>query len=245
MTAPDPLREALTALTYQSDDGTEYEHTEGCEGEAECPGCWAQDIRALLDAHPAPEGDRTRALLAQADRLHFFLIGDLLAALGITDDLTDEQVAALLDGCDCSGEEGSRHLLWHIVQQRDTALALIAARQAPTVALDVETVARVQGAHRLRWLTIGSPDGCHGCDWAPSAQQMDGDDLVAEHARHLAAAVVAADPRRTEAQVKAEALREAAFAAVSEDEGIPWDHDYDRATVGAWLDEYAERIGGE
>lgn len=37
------------------------------------------------------------------------------------------------------------------------------------------------------------------------------------------------------------ALKEAATAAVSEEVGIPWDNDYDRATVAAWLEEFAER----
>lgn len=39
------------ALTFASDDGTEYEHTGHgpAEGEPECPACWAQSIRRALE----------------------------------------------------------------------------------------------------------------------------------------------------------------------------------------------------
>lgn len=60
-----------------------------------------------------------------------------------------------------------------------------------------------------------------------------------------ARAVLALLPGRTEAEVKAEALDEAAYAAVTDEEGIAWDDDYDRATVGAWLGERAEQARGE
>lgn len=49
---PATLREALQQLTYANDDGSEYEHNEGCEGETECAACWAQDIRKALAEHP-------------------------------------------------------------------------------------------------------------------------------------------------------------------------------------------------
>lgn len=52
MKAPTSLREALQRLTYASDDGSEYEHNEGCEGETECAACWALDIRKALAEHP-------------------------------------------------------------------------------------------------------------------------------------------------------------------------------------------------
>lgn len=42
--------EAVLKLCYASDDGSEYEHTEGCQGEAECSACWAVDIRAHVEA---------------------------------------------------------------------------------------------------------------------------------------------------------------------------------------------------
>lgn len=41
---------------------------------------------------------------------------------------------------------------------------------------------------------------------------------------------------------KAEALEEAASAAVSDEYGIPWDYDFDRATVAVWLEERAESL---
>lgn len=63
----------------------------------------------------------------------------------------------------------------------------------------------------------------------------------------LAERLLAMLPGRSEAEVKIEALREAASAAVTEEEGIPWDHDHDRATVSAWLLGLAARIaqGGQ
>lgn len=38
----------VEALTYANDDGTEWQHLYGCEGEPECPACWAASIRAAL-----------------------------------------------------------------------------------------------------------------------------------------------------------------------------------------------------
>ena len=95
---------------------------------------------------------------------------------------------------------------------------ILAVRQAPTVALDVSTCM----------------DALAGLEGVPAW-------WGGREFRDAAEKVVAADPRRTEADVKAEALREAAHAAVSEDEGIPWDDDYDRATVGAWLEERVDQ----
>jgi len=39
---------AVLALAYMNAVGSEYEHNEGCEGEAECPACWAADIRRAI-----------------------------------------------------------------------------------------------------------------------------------------------------------------------------------------------------
>lgn len=47
---------AVLALTYASDDGSEFEHSEGCDGQSECGACWAADIRRLADQHLG--GDR-------------------------------------------------------------------------------------------------------------------------------------------------------------------------------------------
>lgn len=55
-----------------------------------------------------------------------------------------------------------------------------------------------------------------------------------------------ADFDRWLAEVRCEAaekaLREAASAAVTEEEGIPWDRDHDRATVSAWLEDRAASL---
>lgn len=45
--------------------------------------------------------------------------------------------------------------------------------------------------------------------------------------------------------VRAQALREAAEIAVMRERGITWDHDYDRATVAAWLEELADEFANE
>lgn len=39
---------AVEALTYASDDGSDFEHSEGCDGQSECDACWAADIRAAI-----------------------------------------------------------------------------------------------------------------------------------------------------------------------------------------------------
>lgn len=47
---------AVLALTYASDDGSEFEHSEGCDGQSECGACWAADIRRVANQHLG--GDR-------------------------------------------------------------------------------------------------------------------------------------------------------------------------------------------
>ena len=43
----------VEALTYATDDGTEYEHDhDAIDGYPECPACWAHTIRAALEDHP-------------------------------------------------------------------------------------------------------------------------------------------------------------------------------------------------
>jgi hypothetical protein len=42
--------DAVLAACYASDDGTEWEHNDGCEGEPTCPACWSKDIRAAVVA---------------------------------------------------------------------------------------------------------------------------------------------------------------------------------------------------
>lgn len=85
--------------------------------------------------------------------------------------------------------------------------SILAARQAPTVALGVEMVARIQfeASARMVALEVGLDDPV---TWAELG------DKDRQHLLDCAAAVVAADPRRSEAEVKAEGqvevLREAA-----------------------------------
>lgn len=83
------------------------------------------------------------------------------------------------------------------LEDADAVLALPGVTQAPTVALDVETVARELDQHR--WDRSGDYCTC-GAGWFKRGH---------EFADHLANAIVAADPRRTEAEVKAEGAIEA------------------------------------
>lgn len=51
-------------------------------------------------------------------------------------------------------------------------------------------------------------------------------------------------PARLVRDIQARTIRSAARAATYEEDGIPWDHDWDRATVSAWLDGLADNIEG-
>lgn len=110
---------------------------------------------------------------------------------------------------------------------------LDARLSVPAVGLDVETVARIQfeASARLSAIELGLDDPV---TWAELS------DKDRQHLLDCAAAVVAADPRRSEAEVKAEALREAADEA----DANPW-----RGSITAidWLRDRAARIteGGE
>lgn len=65
--ATETLCQALERMTYASDDGTEWEHNAGCEGEADCPACWAEQIRTALAAHAAAHQPRpTHRQIAEA-----------------------------------------------------------------------------------------------------------------------------------------------------------------------------------
>lgn len=75
MDATETLCQALERMTYASDDGSEWEHNPGCEGEAECPACWAQGIRAALSAHavafqPRPSQEHLAATATKAIRFY-------------------------------------------------------------------------------------------------------------------------------------------------------------------------------
>jgi hypothetical protein len=52
MSAPKTLRQAAADMVLASDDGTEYEHNNGCQGEPECPACWVEGIRQLFADFP-------------------------------------------------------------------------------------------------------------------------------------------------------------------------------------------------
>lgn len=67
------LREAARDLTLMSDDGTEYEHNDGCQGEPDCPACWVEGIRQLFvdfpeETAPAAVGER----VAQVLDMHYY-----------------------------------------------------------------------------------------------------------------------------------------------------------------------------
>lgn len=38
----------VQACTFEMDDGTEYEHNDGCGGEPTCPACWVENIRLAV-----------------------------------------------------------------------------------------------------------------------------------------------------------------------------------------------------
>src|SRR5690606_20305830 len=80
------------------------------------------------------------------------------------------------------------------------------------------------------WLTEADcarfADAILAAGWTPPRERTAGEDL----------ALI----RQTIREVKAETLREAASAAATDDEGVPWDDDHDRATVSAWLEGRAD-----
>lgn len=155
MRAPDPLREALTALADEWTRGRVRDETDRALGSV---------IRALLDAHPAPE------------------------PVGVE----------------------------------------LTARQAPTVALDVEAVA-------AELFALGPYCGDMCGEWVTACTWCKG------HYGSMAGDLVAVDPRRTEAEVKAEVLREAADALG------PISLEVSAGFLPDWLRKRAARIaeGGE
>ena len=57
--AAEEIAEAFEPTLYQSDDGTEFEHTHPeYEGEPECPACWVQHIRQILGIGLPPKAER-------------------------------------------------------------------------------------------------------------------------------------------------------------------------------------------
>lgn len=115
--------------------------------------------------------------------------------------------------------------------------AILTAGWAPPgerVKPSVEDVAAAIEAETASYDPVTSPERGE----PESLLAADGSDMSLTAAR----AVLALPPGRTEAEVEVEALREAASAAVTDGEGVPWDHDHDRATVSAWLLGLADRI---
>lgn len=53
------------------------------------------------------------------------VIDALLDALGITDDTTEADAKRILGGCDCNGEEGTLHLIWHLKRTVEHTAAAI------------------------------------------------------------------------------------------------------------------------
>lgn len=88
--------------------------------------------KARLDLHDqAVEIETRRSVIAQSDISHLRLIETMVDALDIGDGVTEEQAAERL-GCDCGGVGGSRHLLWHLIEQRDDLRARLAKVEALT-----------------------------------------------------------------------------------------------------------------
>ena len=52
--------ERVEAALVASDDGSEHEHNDGCQGEPTCPACWVEAVRAALRAADAPVSGRER-----------------------------------------------------------------------------------------------------------------------------------------------------------------------------------------
>ena len=127
----------------------------------------------------------------------------------------DHQIICTCDSCNHYSPTyapGSKCVLRKHVER------ILAARTAPeTVALDEVAVTEVLHPH---WRTDCSDhmDGNYvrwvrcRCGWEsePSGNLVNAPDLHRVWNAHLAAAIAAADPRRTVAEVKVEALREAA-----------------------------------
>lgn len=100
----------------------------------------------------------------------------------------------------------------------------------------VEAAARA--AHERAWCGEGEP-------WA-EVDDLERDEWRADEAHALSAALprLTADdlPTRLVRDIQARTIRAAARAATHEEDGIPWDHDWDRAAVSAWLDALADDI---
>ncbi len=148
--------------------------------------------------------------------------------------LTDVEREQLRDAM-CTLGEWERAVHQHTHEARTASAVpaverILAARLAPTVALDVETVRTMLADHDGTWSCIRCVSGEVECGCGEYYADWD------DHEEHQARAVVAADPRRTVAAVQAETLIEAADEMGETD--MP-------AYVAEWLCERADRIGGD
>ena len=84
-------------------------------------------------------------------------------------------------------------------------------------------------------------------DWSMSADGLPGRDLIIQDARAFLTAALphlTADdlPTRLVRDIQVRTIRATARAATYEEDGTPWDYDWDRAAVAAWLNGLADNI---
>ena len=92
--------------------------------------------------------------------------------------------------------------------------------------------------------------GCQAAgEWTESAS-VDAQDHITLALHMTAACIIAALPHLTADDLHAHLVRDiqvrtiraTARAATYEEDGTPWDYDWDRAAVSAWLNELADNI---
>ena len=103
----------------------------------------------------------------------------------------------------------------------------------------VEAAAR--SAYERAWCGENEP-------WS-EVDDLERDEWRADEAHSLTAALphlTAEDlPTRLVRDIQVRTIRATARAVAYEEDGTPWDHDWDRATVAAWLDGLADNIEGD
>ena len=100
----------------------------------------------------------------------------------------------------------------------------------------VEAAAR--SAYERAWCGENEP-------WS-EVDDLERDEWRADEAHSLTAAIphlIADDlPARLVRDIQVRTIRATARAATYEEDGTPWDYDWDRASVAAWLNELADNI---
>ena len=99
------LREAAHDLTLMSDDGSEYEHNEGCQGEPDCPACWVEGIRQLFvdfpeQAAPVISEEALTKAIWDADSTFSDLIAKHLLTAGVFRDEATVKADALREAAE-------------------------------------------------------------------------------------------------------------------------------------------------